>query len=373
MTLIPTVAGPLHLALEVDGDGAHPASWRFAGRPPEAVFTPAAVRESVLAAETAGFALATFADGPTAPTPWPGRDAVGRLEAGTRAAYVSLLTDRIGLAPTLHAPVTEPFHLATQLAALDHAAHGRAAWIVGAAHDDEARATIGAEPPTPDALRAEVLDVVQVARALWDSWEDDAVVKDVATGRYLDADKVHHIDFEGATFSVKGPLITPRPPQGQLVVIVPDELEIDEVGDIVLVRRPDPAAVAQRARQARAAGAPLVFAELEVVLDGAVPAADRLAELDRATPWPAGSALRHVGSAAQLVELLRALSGVVDGVRLRPAVLAVDLPVLIAQVLPALRAEGLAQPWPRPGVTLRTTLGLPRPANRFARAANPTR
>jgi alkanesulfonate monooxygenase SsuD/methylene tetrahydromethanopterin reductase-like flavin-dependent oxidoreductase (luciferase family) len=56
-------------------------------------------------------------------------------------------------------------------------------------------------------------------RALWDSWEDDAVIKDVATGRFLDNDKVHHVRFEGASFSVIGPLITPRPPQGQVVVI----------------------------------------------------------------------------------------------------------------------------------------------------------
>ena len=57
-----------------------------------------------------------------------------------------------------------------------------------------------------------------MVRRLWDSWEDDAVIRDVATGRFVDRDKLHYIDFDGKYFSVKGPSITPRPPQGQPVV-----------------------------------------------------------------------------------------------------------------------------------------------------------
>ncbi len=64
----------------------------------------------------------------------------------------------------------------------------------------------------------EAADAVEVVRRLWDSWEDDAVIRDVATGRYVDRDKLHYIDFAGKYFSVKGPSITPRPPQGQPVV-----------------------------------------------------------------------------------------------------------------------------------------------------------
>ena len=360
---MPEHASPaLHLALEVDGDGAHPAAWRQTDRPPEAVATIHSLRATVAAAQDAGFVLATFADSPIA---------IGRIEAGTRAAYLSTVTDRIGLAPTLHAPVAEPFHLTTQLAALDHASHGRAGWIVGAANSAAERATIGAEPLATDELRRELLDVVAVARALWDSWEDDAVIKDVATGRYLDPGKVHHVDFtsSGGSFSVKGPLITPRPPQGQIVVFAADELEIDASADVVLIGRADVAAIGGRARQANEAGAPLTFAEVEFVLDGAEPADERLADLDGTRPWPASPALRYVGPVAGFVDLLRALAEVVDGVRQHPAVLSVDLPILIEQVLPALAGEGLLRPAPRPGDSLRTTLGLPRPANRFARAA----
>ncbi|WNI20785.1 LLM class flavin-dependent oxidoreductase [Streptomyces sp. ITFR-16] len=362
-------AGPpgLHLALEVDGDGAHPAAWRHAGRPPGDALGPRALREVVAAAQSAGFTLATFDDSPLPPGTGPQAPA-GRVEAGTRAAYAAPLTDRIGLVPTLHATTTEPFHLATQLASLDHASHGRGGWLVGAAAGDDARATVGEPPLTAGAPARETADVIDTARALWDSWEDDAVIKDVATGRFLDADRVHHIDFEGASFTVKGPLITPRPPQGQLVVLAPDGLEADARADVVLVGRPTVAAVAARAAEARAAGAPLVFAEVDVVLDADAPAADRLAALNEAADWPETGRLRHAGSPQDLVDLLRELAASVDGVRLHPAVLAVDLPVLAAQVLPALAAAGLHRP-PLPGATLRDTLGLPRPANRFAAPA----
>jgi hypothetical protein len=101
----------------------------------------------------------------------------------------------------------------------------------------------------------------------------------------------------------------------------------------------------------------------------AATAAERLAELDRISPWPVSPALRYVGSVAGFVDLFRSLAGVVDGVRLHPAVLSVDLPIVIERVLPTLSAEGLLRPAPRPGDSLRTTLGLPRPTNRFARVA----
>ncbi|MER5676195.1 MULTISPECIES: LLM class flavin-dependent oxidoreductase [Streptomyces] len=356
----------LRLALETDGDGAHPAAWRHSGRPPGAVLTPGALRDVVAAAEDAGFDLVTFADSPLPPD--DGQGAAGRLEAGIRAAYVSPLTDRIGLAPTLHVATTEPFHLATQLASLDHASHGRAGWVVGAAAGDDDLATVGGVALTGTALARETADVIDAARALWDSWEDDAVIKDVATGRFLDARRVHHIDFEGASFTVKGPLITPRPPQGQIVVLVPDSLDADGRADVVLVARPGLAGVADRAARARETGAPLVLAEVEVVLDADVPAADRLDVLDAAARRPDSGRLRHVGSAESLLDLLRELAESVDGVRLHPAVLAVDLPILAERVLPRISASRSGRA-PRAGGSLRETLGLPRPANRFAAAA----
>ncbi|MBT0773954.1 LLM class flavin-dependent oxidoreductase [Kineosporia sp. J2-2] len=325
---------PLFLAVDLDGGGAHPAA--------DGGFSAVALRQAVHLAEDIGFVLATFDD---APVPPPGA-VTARLEAGTRAAFASTVTGRIGLAPVLHTSVTEPFHLATQLASLDHASHGRAAWLVGAASDPAALATVGAAALPEDAHRDEVADVIVTARSLWDSWEDDAVIREVTTGRYLDAARVHHIDFTGATFSVKGPLITPRPPQGQVVVIAPEHLGVDEHADVVLTREPR-----------RSGREQLVFADLEVVLDTPrEPAGERLARLDDGVPWTSDR-LRHVGSVQALGDLLADLHRSVDGVRLLPAEQAVDLPLLAPLV-----------PETPPGLTLRERLGLPVPVNRYVTA-----
>ena len=273
----------------------------------------------VLRAEQAGFTFATFDDAPAG---------VFQVDATVRAAHAATRTSGIGLAPTSHVLTAEPFHLAAQLASLDHATHGRAAWIVGTAASPDALATVGRDRPAD--LRQEVADVVETVRRLWDSWEDDAVVKDLATGRYLDPGKVHHIDFAGETFSVKGPLITPRPPQGSLVVLAAEEFADVVAPDIVLVQGD---LSAPRARKA-----PLVFGELD---------------------------FDHATDGRQFAARVARLADRLDGVRLRPANLAADLPVLADEALPELRRLGLHTP-PEPGATLRATLGLPRPENRFA-------
>jgi alkanesulfonate monooxygenase SsuD/methylene tetrahydromethanopterin reductase-like flavin-dependent oxidoreductase (luciferase family) len=356
--------GKLLLAVEAGGAGAHPAAGG-------AVDTPGreALRQAATDAERAGFAFLTLGD---QPVPAAG----GAVEGGVRAAYLSQLTSRIGLAPTLHVTTTEPFHLATQLASLDHASHGRAAWVVGAANDAAARATIGAQPLDDAAWQQEIRDVIDVARALWDSWEDDAVIKDVTTGRFLDNDKVHHVRFQGTSFSVIGPLITPRPPQGQVVVVAGDSLGVADRADITLVggfspvTGPGPQALAARAAAARAAGSPLVFAELEVALDRpGERVAGRLARLGARQSWPATDRARFTGNAAGLRSFLADVAAHVDGVLFYPAETEADLPALAKDVLPALAADGLAR---RPGpeqATLREVLGLPRPANRFAATA----
>jgi alkanesulfonate monooxygenase SsuD/methylene tetrahydromethanopterin reductase-like flavin-dependent oxidoreductase (luciferase family) len=369
-------SGKLLLAAETDGAGAHPAAWRSPGAA-AAALDPRSLRGRVALAERAGFAFATFGDQPVPPP------AGARVEAGVRAAYLSQLTRRIGLAPTLHVTTTEPFHLATQLASLDHASHGRAAWVVGAANDAAARATIGAAPLDDTARGQEIRDVIDVARALWDSWEDDAVIKDVATGRFIDNDKVHHVRFEGTSFSVIGPLITPRPPQGQVVVIAADSLSVAGRADITLVGGSpavpgpnegagyDEQALARRAGRAREAGSPLVFAELEVALDTPDErAASRLKRLNAVQAWPLAGRARFTGAPGELAEFLAGLAAHVDGVLFYPAETATDLPVLADEVLPALAAAGRTRRAGPGDATLRDVLGLPRPANRLAGPAS---
>jgi alkanesulfonate monooxygenase SsuD/methylene tetrahydromethanopterin reductase-like flavin-dependent oxidoreductase (luciferase family) len=375
---------PFFVGLDADGAGTHPASAAVAGLAGADLVSSERLTRSVRQAENAGLTFVSFADALLPAV--PGSPASARLDAVTRAAFVSRTTTAIGLVPQVPTTYPEPFHVAAQLASLDIATSGRAGWVASVTRDAETAAAYG-RPAVSD-LEREARDVVQVVRYLWDSWEDDAVVRDVTTGRYLDRNRVHYVDFEGRSFSVKGPLITPRPPQGQLVVLAADgdiapalggaDLRgaAEQLVDVALVGGVDVAAVRAGAASARERS-PRVGVDIEVVLDaGGRTGADRLADLDAGspptsrTPWGTG-ALRHVGSAAGLVALLINLATPgpdgrrpVDGVRLLPAVLDVDLPVLARDVLPALRAARLIAP-PRPGATLRDALGLPRPANRY--------
>ena len=354
----------LHLAVEIDGAGSHPAAWREWGHAPSEVLSPKILRNLVGVAERGGFALVTLAD---RIVPEDGGGPIGRLDAGTRAAYLAATTGSVGLAPTVQTLTTEPFHLATQLASLDHGSRGRAGWVVGGDNSLEANVAVGYNPRDVDSAPREVREVVEVARRLWDSWEDDAVVRDVATGRYLDPDKVRHVRFSGEFFSVVGPLITPRPPQGQVVVLGDTDLGISDLLDVALVSGPDVAAIEA---VARAQGTPLTFAEIDVVFDSdADTAQSRLARLDAHTEWVETGHLRFVGSPALFVDVLRSLAGIVDGVRLHPAVATTDLTVFVDKVLPVLADSGVHHA-PRPGSTLRETLGLARPVNRYATATN---
>jgi alkanesulfonate monooxygenase SsuD/methylene tetrahydromethanopterin reductase-like flavin-dependent oxidoreductase (luciferase family) len=385
MPSAPSLA-PFFVGLDADGTGTHPASAAVAGLAGADLVSGDRLARSVRQAENAGLTFVSFADALLPAV--PGSPASARLDAVTRAAFVSRTTTAIGLVPQVPTTYPEPFHVAAQLASLDIATAGRAGWVPSVTRDAETADAYG-RPAVPD-LEREARDVVQVVRYLWDSWEDDAVVRDVPAGRYLDRNRVHYVDFEGKSFSVKGPLITPRPPQGQLVVLAADGdiapapgrggadlgSTAEQLVDVALVGGSDVAAARSGAVSARERS-PRVGVDIEVVLDaGGRTGADRLAELDAGsppvsrTPWGSG-ALRHIGSAASLVALLINLATPgpdgrrpVDGVRLLPAVLDVDLPALARDVLPALRTARLTAA-PRPGATLRDALGLPRPANRY--------
>ncbi len=329
------------LAVELDGEGSHPAAWsRTSGQ----ALDPRTLLRRVRAAENAGFTLATFDDSILPPdTRRPG----GRIDAVNRAAFVAAATSTIGLVPVIETSYAEPFHIASQLASLDYASRGRAGWIATRVTDPSAGTTWGRDVPDVD---REQRDVIEVVRRLWDSWEDDAVIRDYTTGRFLDRDKLHYVDFTGDSFSVKGPAIVPRPPQGQPVVFGA-EADSDEV-DVVLGEKHGPAAV---------------FVEIDITLDSAgATAGERRAELDNQAPNPPGRRRQYTGPPQGLVELLIELSRGSDGVRLFPAVIDEDLPALARYVLPALFAAGVAHR-PVPGSTLRGNLGLPRPANRYAK------
>ncbi|MFJ3670080.1 LLM class flavin-dependent oxidoreductase [Streptomyces sp. NPDC090106] len=391
-------SSPLHLAVALDGTGWHPASWREPVARPNDLFTAAYWADQVAEAERGLLDFVTFEDGlglqSSRPFALDGRtDQVrGRLDAVLLAARIAPLTRHIGLVPTGVVTHTEPFHLSKAIATLDYVSTGRAgvrAQITARPNEADhfGRRTIPViedyDGPEVADLFDEAADYVEAVRRLWDSWEDDAEIRDTATGRFIDRDKLHYIDFQGSRFSVKGPSITPRPPQGQPLVTalahqtVPYRL-VARQADVGFVTPRDAeharAIVAEiRAEQESAgrAGQPLhVFGDLVVHLDGDPAAAtarrDRLDDL-AGEPYESDARI-FAGSPAQLSDLLQELQEAgLSGFRLRPAVLGHDLPAITRGLVPELqRRDAFRTAYEAD--TLRGLLGLARPANRYAAA-----
>jgi alkanesulfonate monooxygenase SsuD/methylene tetrahydromethanopterin reductase-like flavin-dependent oxidoreductase (luciferase family) len=222
-----------------------------------------------------------------------------------------------------------------------------------------------------------------VMRRLWDSWEDDAEIRDAATGRFIDRDKLHYIDFAGDCFSVKGPSITPRPPQGQPVVSalahgpVPYGL-IGRSADVGFVAPQDAAQAREIVTEIRSAQGAAgraedtlhVLGDLVVFLDhDAGAAAGHKHRLDDLAGQEYRSdAAVFTGTPAQLADLLQEWQQAgLSGFRLRPAAIPDDLEAITRDLVPELQRRGAFRAAYEAG-TLRGLLGLSRPANRYAPA-----
>ncbi|MFF4992957.1 LLM class flavin-dependent oxidoreductase [Streptosporangium saharense] len=389
-------AAHLHLAVALDGAGWHPAAWRDPAASPKDLFTAAYWAGLVAEAEQGRLDFVTIEDTVALQTsrldgPDGRTDQVrGRFDAVLLASRIAPLSRSIGLVPTVTTTHTEPFHVASSLATLDYVSGGRAGWRVQLSGRRSEAAHFGRrEVPELGPAQAVALedyaiyhelfgeagDVVEVVRRLWDSWEDDAVIRDVATGRFVDREKLHYVDYEGPHFSVRGPSIVPRPPQGQPLVTalahsrLPYEFAARGV-DVEYITPHDADQARAIVAEIREIGGvqPKVFADLVVFLDETQQAAEerraRLDELDGAVY--ASDAKIFAGTPEQLADLLLDWRETgLEGYRLRPAVLPTDLNAITRTLVPELRRRGAF----RDGYeadTLRGHLGLARPASRYA-------
>lgn len=148
----------------------------------------------------------------------------GRPDTIALLPALAAVTEHVGLAATISSTYNQPYELARQLAGIDHVSDGRAAWNVvtsfsnSAAKDsggDQIAFNFSKEKHLEHATRYDrAREFVALIKQLWDSWEDDAF-----DHGELDRQKVHAINHSGKWFSVRGPLDTPRAPQGHPVII----------------------------------------------------------------------------------------------------------------------------------------------------------
>jgi alkanesulfonate monooxygenase SsuD/methylene tetrahydromethanopterin reductase-like flavin-dependent oxidoreductase (luciferase family) len=149
----------------------------------------------------------------------------------------------IGLVAEFDVTYVEPFFVSRTLATLDHVATGRIGWQLKIDSSDEAAHSRGLPAPLPlEELTERVVEFIAVVRDLWDSWDDDAIVRDKARGIFIRADRVHHLNHTGRYFAVRGPAVMPRPPQGHLPTFVtltdaPQSLRLARaVGEVIRLR-----------------------------------------------------------------------------------------------------------------------------------------
>jgi FMN-dependent oxidoreductase (nitrilotriacetate monooxygenase family) len=209
----------LSLNLFIYPGGHHEAAWRHKDSAAERILDVTYYQELAQRAEAHKFDAVFFADGPAL------ADNVRyaqrfRIEPITLLSAIAVATKRIGLIATASTTYTEPYNLARLFASLDHISGGRAGWNIVTTTAAQAAQNFGLPEHPPHGERYErAREYLDVITRLWDSWEDDAVINDPASGIFADTGKIHAIDHIGKHFRVRGPLNISRSPQGRPVYV----------------------------------------------------------------------------------------------------------------------------------------------------------
>ncbi|SCX29338.1 MULTISPECIES: LLM class flavin-dependent oxidoreductase [Agrobacterium] len=271
------------------------------------------------------------------------------------ANWLAARTQTLGIIAGAPLNFLEPFHVSTAIATLDYVSQGRAGLLVQQLRGDraeEAGRTIGKLKGFPtiddEALQQDADDALETIRRLWDSWEDDAVIRDSKSQRFLDGDKLHYVNFQGSDFRVLGPSITPRPPQGQPVVAIAlteqDDPSLAAKADLIFLRQAENVfgPLIQTLQGLPAASSPILFADISLGTDTDI----------------TGLFLETISDAAH--------AGI-NGIRLVLDDPEKQVRSLREEVLPALTEAGLIRV--DDNGSLRQRLGLPVAINRYARVA----
>jgi FMN-dependent oxidoreductase (nitrilotriacetate monooxygenase family) len=202
----------------------HTGAWRYPGAFPDANFNFAHQKRFVQTLERGKFDAYFMADH-LAVLNMP-IDALKRSHTATSFEPFTLLsalaavTGRIGLVATGSTTFDAPYHVARRFASLDHISNGRAGWNIVTTSNPDAALNFGlAEHMEHDERYHRAREFYDVVTGLWDSWADDAFIRDVESGIYFDPDKLHVLNHKGENYSVRGPLNIGRPVQGWPVVV----------------------------------------------------------------------------------------------------------------------------------------------------------
>ncbi|QYB02369.1 LLM class flavin-dependent oxidoreductase [Rhodococcus sp. USK10] len=208
-----------HLNAFLMGVGHHEAAWRHPRTEAHRVLDVAHFQELGRIAERGKLDSVFFADG-LAVGPRIKHNTQAIFEPVTLLSAIAVATEHVGLIATASTSYSDPYTLARKFTSLDHISSGRAGWnIVTSAGADEA-ANFGVDGiPAHGGRYERAEEFVDVTLALWDSWEDGAVVLDPETGVFADPGKVHTIDHDGPRFRIKGPLNSPRSAQGRPLLV----------------------------------------------------------------------------------------------------------------------------------------------------------
>ncbi len=214
----------LHLGAFMRPVSIHTGAWRYPGAWPDANFNLAHLKRLIATLEAAKFDAFFMADH-LAVLNMP-MDALKRshtvtsFEPFTLLSALAMTTERIGMIATASTTYEEPFHVARRFASLDHLSAGRAGWNIVTTGNPETAHNFGRDEHLAHATRYQrAREFYDVVTGLWDSWADDAFVRDVASGVFFDPDKLHVLDHRGEHLSVRGPLNIARPVQGWPVIV----------------------------------------------------------------------------------------------------------------------------------------------------------
>ncbi len=215
----------MKLAAHIHPTGHHVAAWRHPRSRKDAGRNARHYMDVAQTAERGKFDLMFLADSPATRNGnlkslarWP--QYMAYFEPLTILSAMAAVTEHVGFVATASTSYMEPYNMARLFGSLDHISNGRAGWNVVTTGNASASMNYGREEHYSHAERyARAKEFVEVVKGLWDTYDDDAFIRDTETGIYFDHTKIHHLHHKGDYLSVRGPLNMERPPQGYPLIV----------------------------------------------------------------------------------------------------------------------------------------------------------